>query len=384
MNFAFIEALAAFAGLMWTANQLRRAPRHRSLWLIAACLLAAEAVYVLGMDSVAAAINTTVGAGASKLPQNLAVMIFHFLVIWFFLDAARTPRSRVRRQAIICAVACIALIGARLGIPPADRGTLYGLTMHSVPVGVLPYPLYLPRLRVDRGIACRVGLWAVVAATSKTRLMDYYGCAGWEIRRRPVLPRCGHCRQLARSSGGTLDVPNIPYHPGHRDCRLSHRHSGAVVRLLALRRWWQHRRAYHGLEPLWRLMYQAFPEDVLHRVPSGRLRYFTGLRSMHRRYYRRVIECRDGLVRINPYLPRNHTAGGEPSTAVGWARLLEAALHAHAHQRPPTGPPMVLARPRGPDLDADVTELLSLARALNTLNSRKISPALGRRPRRRG
>jgi hypothetical protein len=97
-----------------------------------------------------------------------------------------------------------------------------------------------------------------------------------------------------------------------------------------------------------------------------------------------VIECRDGLVRINPYLPRNHTAGGEPSTAVGWARLLEAALHAHAHQRPPTGPPMVLARPRGPDLDADVTELLSLARALNTLNSRKISPALGRRPRRRG
>jgi hypothetical protein len=384
VNFAFIEALAAFAGLMWTANQLRRAPRHRSLWLIAACLLAAETVYVLGMDSVAGAINTSVGAGASKLPENLAVMIFHFLVIWFFLDAASTPRSRVRRQAIICTLACIALIGARLGIPPAGRGTLYGLTMHSVPVGVfylipsiyIAYALTVElRAAWDYGRLSRPplkhGLWIITAALAGKFVggPSYRGVA-------IVANWLGHpAPPWTYPIFHTILVIGIVAFP------IGILYPGAVVRLSAVRRWWQHRRAYHGLEPLWRLMYQAFPEDVLHRVPSGRLRHFTGLRSMHRRYYRRVIECRDGLVRISPYLPRNHGAGAEPSTAGGWARLLEAALHAHAHQLPPIGPPMVLARPRGPDLDADVAELLALAQALN---SRPHSPVLGRRPGRWG
>lgn len=101
VSLALIQALAAFAGLVWTLNQLRRAPRHRGLWLVSACLATAEAVYVLGLDPVAAAINATVAAGASKVPENVAVMVFHFLVIWFFLNAAGTPASRVHRQALI-------------------------------------------------------------------------------------------------------------------------------------------------------------------------------------------------------------------------------------------------------------------------------------------
>jgi hypothetical protein len=65
-------------------------------------------------------------------------------------------------------------------------------------------------------------------------------------------------------------------------------------------RWWNHRQAYRGLEPLWTAMNQAFPQDALHRVPQGKARRLLIRHSMHHRYYRRAIECRDGLVQISP------------------------------------------------------------------------------------
>lgn len=124
-------------------------------------------------------------------------------------------------------------------------------------------------------------------------------------------------------------------------------------------------------------MSQAFPEDVLHRVPTSRWRHIITFPSMHRRYYRRVIECRDGLVRISPYLPQAEAAGSELVTTAVRAQQLQAALRARAHQFPPAGGPMAFASPRDPDLDADVAELLALSRALNhpatTLSARSRS-----------
>ncbi|HEX5348565.1 MAG TPA: MAB_1171c family putative transporter [Pseudonocardiaceae bacterium] len=367
MNLALLQAFAAFAGLLWTGNQLRRAPLHRGLWLVTASLGAAESVYLLGQDSVAAAINVAVGPGASKVPENIAVMTFHFLVIWFFLDAAGTPRSRIRREASLCAGACVALVAARFAIPPAERGALYSVTMASVPVRVF---YLIPSLYVGYALVVefraawrysrlsepplRHGLW-IIAAALTAKLV------GGPLFRTTatVVNWVGH-----PLSPGVFAIGHGVLVTGIVAFPIGIVYSGLVGRFRAVGRWWRHLHDYRGLEPLWRLMYQAFPEDALHRVPTSRWRHVTTFYSMHRRYYRRVIECRDGLVRISPYLPRVEVAGGKPSTAAMRAQQLRSALRTHANELAPTGVPIIFAGPRESDLDADVAELLALSCAL--------------------
>ena len=77
---------------------------------------------------------------------------------------------------------------------------------------------------------------------------------------------------------------------------------GAVMRLSAARLCTQRRRTYRQLTPLWTALHEAFPQDTLTRVPASRWRDVQSQWGVHRRFYRRVIECRDGLVRLSPYL----------------------------------------------------------------------------------
>ena len=128
------------------------------------------------------------------------------------------------------------------------------------------------------------------------------------------------------------------------------------MRLAAARIWWQHRRVYRQLAPLWTLLHQQFPEDALGRVPSGRWRDTLSVRAVHRRYYRRVIECRDGLLRVSPYLAVN----GNGSLA----DRLRAGLRAHASGDPAPHQPVPVAIPAADGIDADARELVTLARAL--------------------
>src|SRR5207248_6312107 len=69
-----------------------------------------------------------------------------------------------------------------------------------------------------------------------------------------------------------------------------------VNRWVSLGRWHRHWRAYRALHPLWSALHEAFPSDVLDRGPRTWWRDRLSVRHMHRRYWRRVIEIRDGLV----------------------------------------------------------------------------------------
>ncbi|WIX85506.1 DUF6545 domain-containing protein [Amycolatopsis sp. DG1A-15b] len=72
-----------------------------------------------------------------------------------------------------------------------------------------------------------------------------------------------------------------------------------------------------------------------------------------------IVECRDGLVRIGPYLVRTDTAADLPSR-------LQQALAAHAAGEPVSTKAVPVALPEGDGLDADVRELVQLARGLET------------------
>jgi hypothetical protein len=132
------------------------------------------------------------------------------------------------------------------------------------------------------------------------------------------------------------------------------------TRIAALGVWWQHRRVVRQLSPLWTMLHEAYPEDELSRVPSGRWRDLLRLRGVHRRYYRRVIECRDGLVRVSPYL----ASAGDLDKPVYLASALREALHARAAGAPVAGQAMPIAVPDGDGLDADVRQLVALSKAL--------------------
>ncbi|WHT16399.1 hypothetical protein N8J89_25065 [Crossiella sp. CA-258035] len=134
----------------------------------------------------------------------------------------------------------------------------------------------------------------------------------------------------------------------------------AGMRLAGLGVWWQHLRLYRRLHPLWTIMHERFPQDTLDSLPANTLRELYGLRGVHRRYYRRVIECRDGLVRISPYL------SGVRRQGVPLAEQLLAALRAHAAGIPAAEHAVPLAIPSAEGLEADVRELVALSDALRT------------------
>lgn len=89
-----------------------------------------------------------------------------------------------------------------------------------------------------------------------------------------------------------------------------------TIRLLAHRR-----RMYRRLTPLWTALHEASPEDSLHRTPAGGWRDALRVRGTHRRYYQLAIECRDGLVRLSPYLAEME-APMEPSAPLPPGRRL--------------------------------------------------------------
>jgi hypothetical protein len=141
--------------------------------------------------------------------------------------------------------------------------------------------------------------------------------------------------------------------PGISLCLVGVVYPAAVMRLAALRVWWHHLMAYRRLSPLWTELNARFPQDALSRVPVTPWRDLSP-RGVHRRYYRRVIECRDGLVRISPYL----TDGPDLATS------LKQALQAHTFGDHPAKDAVPVAIPERAGLDADVDELVTLSHAL--------------------
>ncbi|MBN6034173.1 MAB_1171c family putative transporter [Amycolatopsis sp. 195334CR] len=134
----------------------------------------------------------------------------------------------------------------------------------------------------------------------------------------------------------------------------------ARMRLAALAVWWRHRRAFHDLDALWTALHNEFPDDTLSRV-TRKPWDVLGVAGVHRRYYRRVIECRDGLVRISPYISQLRNQHRKDASV---AELLQHALRAHSTGQLAPGHAIPIAIPATTGVDADVAELLTLSKSL--------------------
>ena len=371
---ALDDSLAAIlpCATIWKLYQLTKAPQDKPLRAVTACLASAAVAYPFGVADIAAPVDAVIGTGVSKLVQNALLFCAGYFLMCFYLYSAadaRFGRRRARREIIPLVVSIAAIAVATFVTPIAQRGAAYDTGDMHVPGIALFYFFGGLYLAYALAMAFR---WTVryarlshrplvtglrIAATGMAAMV-----IGSGIRTIFVVVRVlGTLKTSPIIVGADLLVA-----AGIPTFVIGVLYPALATRIAALRVWWQHRRLCHQLGPLWTMLHEAYPEDALSRVPAGRWRDLLRLRGVHRRYYRRVIECRDGLVRVSPYLANlgEPETPGELQAPVRLATALREALRARAAGEPVAGPAMPVAVPESDGLDADVRQLVALSRAL--------------------
>lgn len=110
---------------------------------------------------------------------------------------------------------------------------------------------------------------------------------------------------------------------------------GVMRRWSTIWKWAESYRAYRDLYPLWSALMSVAPGLAL-EPPAGVFRDWFRVRDMDIRLYRRVIEIRDGLLHLRPYLDAVVAEiAGEEAQGLGFSReesaaFVEANVVAHA------------------------------------------------------
>jgi hypothetical protein len=377
-----LVTVAVFAATVNQVVQLWRAPEDRPLRAVALSVLCFAAQAALALPPLHPLLEGT-SPGLTRLLVNVAAPLALFWVLAFFLYSTPGPRARhALRVQLVPLVAALAvetaawtLAPVRVRIAPAAPANaqdphavvfvVAALTYMSYALALslrwsVPYARAAVRVQLRRGLrlisvalaalltatAVKLVLALAVAVTGSSVLHGLYAVP-------TVLVLCG----LLAFSGGVM-YPAV---------------TGMVA---AVPVWRRHRRAHAELETLWRVLHDAFPDLALRRVTTSRARDLLRPARTHREFYRRVIEIRDGLVRLRPHYDgrlareteaRARAAGlsGADLTAAVHAALVVAALRVRAAGTAPAEPysvPVV----GGQDLDSDVRWLLRLSAAVRT------------------
>ncbi len=372
MTVATALAGAVFAvALIWKLYQLVKARHDDPLRAVTLCLACIGAAFLLGLAAGARAFDNVAGPGSAKLLQNVLLLGAYYWLMCFYLYSAsdrRRGRIRARWEAVPLVVAIGTISLAALTAPQSVKDFLYA-----------PTDMRVPQVTVFYLVA---GLYMIYAIASALRWTWRYA----QVSTRPLttglrLAAASMAGMVVASSvravlvmlwwwGGSappvlLQSANLLLVLALPLFMVGVSYPGFATRVAAVRIWRHHRRLYRRLHPLWTVLHEAYPEDALNRVPVSRWDHVLSLRSVHHRYYRRVIECRDGLVRISPYLADLGAGVGETSPAA-LAEHLRTALQTYASGGSATSTAVPIAMPHSDDLDADVRQLAALADAVRS------------------
>jgi hypothetical protein len=362
------QGMATYAVLALLLYLLVRAPRNaplRAVTILVACWAASFAV-----DEVAAQGIPALGVEPimTRLLEHVLEAVAGYCLIAFYLfSALELPAARRQaiRQAVPLGAAVVIMTVATALMPPEirDAAAVLPWSKGVGPVAVTTVALLYLTVNVYM-------FYAFATALLWTR--RYARGAEPRLRRGLALTSIGLvgivvalavfiAANLARWAGGAMPMPIVTVGIVAVLCGIviflvGMAYPAVGMRTAALRVWWQHRGVYRRLDPLWTILNREFPQDALNRVPATRFRDTFGLTGVHRRYYRRVIECRDGLVRVSPYV--------EPDVSRPLAERLRAGLAAHAAGVPVPSGARPVAMPSADGLDADAQELVALSEAL--------------------
>lgn len=379
---AVLLGVLLVAAVLWKGYQLSRAPQDLPLRSVTWCLLSALCAFPFGLAGVAGRVDGLLTTGAAELLQNVLLLCCVYWLMCFYLHSASGPqdgRRRARREAVALAVAAGLATLSMAMTPPQERGGTYdtaNMQIDGVAGFYLSAGLYL-------GYALSMALWWTrkYARISRGPLATGLRLTALSMAAMVLADLVRQVYVVVRWAGGPHASPvlvggNITLQIAIPVFVVGVSYPGVATRLAALRLWWRHRRAYHRLGPLWTALHQAFPEDELTRMPANRWADRILLRGVHRRYYRRVIECRDGLVRISPHLVPPQGRGEpdqppahSPDWALHLAARLREALHSHAAggrapARSDGSKAVPLPMPAEDTLEGDARQLVALSDAL--------------------
>ena len=369
--------LVALIALVWFAYRLLRSPRDHALRAVVACL----ATRVAGAPFVANWLVTHSGGlvspAAAKLLLNLLLTASWYSLMLFFLFAAVGTTRRAWRETILMAAVAVVMTTALLATPDAahaypSSGAIPDQMAFPVPVFYLAGAGYFAYATAQ---ASRWALRYARESSHRTRLGLRIAAAGMAGTALLALFRA--TTALIRWVGGT-----VPSDVAHQTDQLVPWAilvfiigvcvAGLAARIAALRVWARHRRLYHELRPLWTLLHEAFPRDALERGHRGLWRDRLSPRRIHRRFWRRVVEIRDGLVQLSPHLRDAGFSPEQPASEQA-GTLREALRRQHEGVRPSSSSAVLIAAPPRDDLDSDIDQLVTLARALSS--SQTLSPS---------
>ncbi|MDT9687549.1 hypothetical protein Q5762_04160 [Streptomyces sp. P9(2023)] len=360
-------------GLVWKGFDLARAPHDRVLRLLVAALFLLTMGNLLGLPEVGGALSAV---GVVKVAFNWLYMCGLGALVLFFA-ATGAPAAYRRRLCLhtgLLAAVLAALILTMLATPPELRG-------HTLSTPHMSQPAITSFYLIGNGYFVYAyltsGLWA----------LRYTSMASRHLAPSLRVMTGGLFGLAATSAGRAVWVAVRSESPG------SYRLFGTVIRALTdvalgavlvgiflsggaqllthLRSVARHRRMYQQLTPLWTALVTAYPELVLNQGPSASWWDGLRLRRTHARFYRRFIECRDGLVRLSPYLacvaPDTDLARCRPDQLV---RHIAAALALKPDvEDPGTALHAVrVASPSAPDMNAEVHELIAVSAAFAALS----------------
>ncbi|WP_223840504.1 MAB_1171c family putative transporter [Saccharopolyspora pogona] len=352
---------AAAIGAAWKVSQLWRVPDDRGLRVVTTCTVLVFAALTAQL----AANIPALGPQSPKLIQNVFLTVF-FALLLVLLQSAGQPATRSAvgyREIALALLASAGLIAAFALTAPADRGASYEEANGEA--GVLAFyfigNLYMAyatargaRLAwrvadhtVSRArLSLRIAAGGLVVCCGGTHLPRVIATAGLFTTGHPVLPRTEVWTTPLLAAGITVFFAGLAY-PGIRT-------GWAKTRL-----WFEQRRHHRQLRPLWSTLAAQFPHIVLF-PPRSPLHDAWNPRQMRLRYYRRIVECRDGLVLLSPYME----SLDDPASPAHQATQIWEAIKRRESNAAQVSAASVIAPPTESGMDADVNVLLALAREL--------------------
>lgn len=368
--------------LVWFVVRALRDPGDRALRLVVAALTA----QLVGEYPVINVLRAWTGlsAPAGKVVQNAALCCMYFCLLLFFWMSAAGVRRRGTAGSLTGIQRRVWLeFGILLGVvvvfattvsltPPEIRASAYpadGSLQHAALNRPEVVTFYVAGMSYFGYTALQSFWWALVYASEASRRAKIglrvaaFGMATFGLS---ALGRASFAiatgfgvpvpESFAIVANALVDVGVYAYVGGALGV-------GAAARWAAFRVWLRHRRVHDELRPLWTSLHELFPDDELDRGGRGlwhdRLSPWQG----HRRYWRRAVEIRDGLVRLSPHLADAGWDDTRPPSEQ--AQVVSTAMQRFRSGDTPQSPAAVpiLVSPSDGTLDDDVHSLIELSRA---------------------
>ncbi|MFC3984444.1 MAB_1171c family putative transporter [Streptosporangium jomthongense] len=317
-----VITLVVFAILTIKVIQVRRAPEDLPLRAVTAgvgCLFLSVFVNLPGVRTALDGVRL----GAPKLFVNLITLLGTYFVLAFFFYSiyGQNAIRRMRRERVLLLLTCGVLVttwfiaSPTVREAPADLRNGYDLQARIFLITALAYMTYT----LTRSLEL-VRKYTRAAAGRHVRLGMRIFHASLHLLIAGAFLKIAVL--LLQGLGTTVDspllqIPNTGYlllvGIGIAGFALGLGYPLAAGMILEIPVRARHRGLYRQLEPLWLVLHEEFPDLSLTASKTSRWREVLRWQSVHRSYYRRVIEIRDGLVLLAPYY--DHEVARQAQTA---------------------------------------------------------------------